>query len=588
MKSSVKALLLLILILAGTYGFWLWGFCRIEIDADEMAILVSKSGKPRPAGQLLANAGEQGILLDPLAEGRHFRNPYLFDVEIKPALTIPPKKVGVVTSKIGTELAAGEFLAQPGQKGIWRQVLGPGKYRLNPYAYQIDLVDAVNVPIGYVGVVTGLSGKPAPEGQFAGPDEKGIRKTVLQPGLYYLNPKELKIDILEVGLNQVSLLAGGGGAVITKTQMNTANEAMRDLQSNMFEQQAQNRNSYMQEKQGGRAPEEDKRKTASRSSWGGDTGYEGKPAAPAMRNGEAPVTDRNKLPDNALVFNQVVEFPSRDGFLISLDMTVEFELLPDNIASIYQNYGDLPQVVDKLLLPQILSISRLKGSAYRAKDFITGDGREKFQNDLTATLVDTLGDKLILIHNALIRHVNVPQQILDPIQQASLATEQDLTNKEKQNTAKKQAELNTENSMIEQRGQEVAQETIKMKAEIVADTDKKVAELQAKTSVAVAEIARQTALIRADITRSKGEAAAKVVEMVEGEKSLGYQLQTQAFGDPQAFAMFRFAETLNPAVKINIMHSGPGTLWTDLDKAMMGSMGGAKILQDAAQPKPQK
>ena len=80
-------------------------------------------------------------------------------------------------------------------------------------------------------------------------------------------------------------------------------------------------------------------------------------------------------------------------------------------------------------------------------------------------------------------------------------------------------------------------------------------------------------------------AGGTMVEMVAGEKSLGYQLQTQAFGDPQAFAMYRFAETLNPAVKINIMHSGPGTLWTDLDKAMMGSMGGAKILQDATQPK---
>ncbi|MFO1523431.1 MAG: SPFH domain-containing protein, partial [Kiritimatiellia bacterium] len=336
------------------------------------------------------------------------------------------------------------------------------------------------------------------------------------------------------------------------------------------------------------APQEDEKRKAPQKQWGSYDSDGRRPAAPNMRNGENVMADHNKLPDNALVFEQVVEFPSRDGFPISLDMTVEFELLPDNIASIYQNYGDLPQVVDKLLLPQILSISRLKGSAYRAKDFITGDGREKFQSDLTATLVETLGDKKLLIHNALIRHVNVPQQILDPIQQASLATEQDLTNKEKQNTAKKQAELNTETGMIEQRGQEVAQETIKMKAEIVADTEKQVAELQAQTSVAVAEIAKQTALIRADITRSKGEAAAKVIEMVEGEKSRGFQLQTEAFGDPQAYAMFRFAETLNPALKINIMHSGPGTLWTDLDKAMMGNMGGAKVLQDAAQPKPQK
>jgi hypothetical protein len=53
-------------------------------------------------------------------------------------------------------------------------------------------------------------------------------------------------------------------------------------------------------------------------------------------------------------------------------------------------------------------------------------------------LAATLGEKKIVVHNALIRHVVVPDQILDPIQQASIAIEQNLTNKERQNTAKKE------------------------------------------------------------------------------------------------------------------------------------------------------
>lgn len=130
-------------------------------------------------------------------------------------------------------------------------------------------------------------------------------------------------------------------------------------------------------------------------------------------------------------------------FEIGLDMSAEFEFLPEHIAWIYRSYGDLPAVADKIIMPQILSVSRLKGSAYRAKDFIVGEGREKFQNDLTDTLAKILAERRIIIHSALIRHVNVPLQILDPLQQASVAVEQDLTNKEKQNTARKQAELNT-------------------------------------------------------------------------------------------------------------------------------------------------
>jgi len=204
----------------------------------------------------------------------------------------------------------------------------------------------------------------------------------------------------------------------------------------------------------------------------------------------------------ALSLDQVVEFPSRDGFEISLDMTVEFELLPENIAAIYQSYGDLPAVVDNIIMPQILSVSRLKGSAYRAKDFIVGEGREQFQNDLKETLARTLGNKRIVIHNALIRHVNVPMEILDPIQQASIAAEQNLTNKEKQNTARKQAELNTEQGLIEQRREQVAQETEKLKAEVAADREKQVAEIGAEGQKQVAEIRKETAAVRADKVRT--------------------------------------------------------------------------------------
>ena len=281
----------------------------------------------------------------------------------------------------------------------------------------------------------------------------------------------------------------------------------------------------------------------------------------------------------AFILNQFVEFPSKDGFEISLDMTVEFELLPENIAWVYRNYGDLPAAVDKVIMPQILSISRLKGSAYGARDFIVGEGREKFQSDLTETLAKVLGEKKIVIHNALIRHVNVPMQILDPIQQASVAQEQDLTNQEKQNTAKKQAELNTQLSLIDQAGQEVSQETEKLRASIKADQSKEVAEIGGETLRQAAEIEKATASVRAEKTTTLGKAKAQVVRLVEGEKALGYQMKIKAFGDPTAYNLWTLATSLDDNIKVNILHSGSGTLWTDLQKAGMGDLGGAKLLQ---------
>ena len=579
--NTVKMGIGVVVSAALTWFIWQWGFCRFYVEPGYMAIVTAKSGEALPPGQILAQPGQKGMQEQPLGEGRHFLNPWLYEHQIMPVVTIPPGKVGVVTSKVGAELPPGEFLAEPGQKGIWRRTLGPGKHRFNPYGYQIDITDAISIPIGYVGVVTSLSGKQTTPDAFAGPGEKGVRQDILQPGLYYANPKALQVDLLEIGVNQVSLLGKTGGEVVTKAQMASQNVAMEGLQKRALAEQQEKRLDYLTQQ---RAQEPATESTKADSSSGYSSYRRNAPASKAAAP-EAAVPQAPPKPSpppdfsNLLSLNQFVEFPSRDGFEISLDMTVEFEFLPEHIAWIYQSYGDLPAVVDKIIMPQILSVSRLKGSAYRAKDFIVGEGREKFQNDLTETLARTIEEKRIVVHDALIRHVNVPMQILDPIQQASVAIEQDLTNKEKQNTARKQAELNTELGLVEQRRQQVAQETEKLKAEILADQQKQVAQLKAEAQRQAAEIEKQTAVVHADKTRKLGQAQATTVTLVEGEKAKGFELKAAAFGDPVAFTLWEFAHNLNPEVQVNILHAGPGTLWTDLEKANLGELGGAAVLK---------
>jgi hypothetical protein len=557
MRSVTRTAILLALVAAFMWLVWEWGFCRFYVKPDHMAIVTAKIGKPLDPGQILAKRGQQGVQEDVLGEGRHFLNPILYDHEIVPVTIVPLKKVGVVTSKVGVDLPQGEFLAESGQKGIGRRVLGPGKYRLNPVGYQIDVVDAVSIPIGYAGVVTSLSGKQAAEGQFAGAGEKGVWKDILQPGLYYINPREFRVDVLEIGVNQVSLLGKTGGQVITKGPIATQTQALNELQRNQLLQQQRKRQDYIS-------------KAA--------------PTQAAAQAGAGQGRHARAMSDDGSTFvlDQFVEFPSRDGFEISLDMTVEFELLPASISWIFRSYGDLPAVTDKVIMPQILSLSRLKGSAYGARDFIVGEGREKFQNDLTEALSKTLAERRIAVHSILIRHVNVPMQILDPIQQASVAVEQDLTNKEKQNTARRQAELNTELSLIEQKREQVVQETEKIKAEILADQEKTVAETHGETLKLVAKVEQDTASVRAEKTTTLGKAEADTVRLVEGEKAKGFQLKAQAFGDPMAYNLWTFANALSDKLNVSILHAGPGTLWTDLEKAALGDLGGARILQQKA------
>ena len=551
---------------------FIWGFCRIQVPAGHMAIVTAKTGRPLPPGEILAAPGEKGVRRDPLPEGRHFLNPVSHEWRVVPAVNIPVGKVGVVTSKVGKDLPPGEILsADSGGKGVWKDVLGPGIYRLNPEGYQVSVLDAVNIPVGYVGIVTSQTGKPVKPGAFAGPGEQGVMKDVLHPGLYYINPRAYQVDVLEIGMNQVSILGRSGSVVLTKGQIATAGTALDSLQQNTIQAQQAKREEYLEKnrERGFLTQQALNAAPAASSVWARSKRAAGGKSAPGAAYDEAAMPQK-ALPSAsvqesvAFGIERFVEFPSRDGFQILLDMTVEFELLPEHIASIYMLYGDLPAVVEKIILPQILSISRLKGSTYKARDFIDGEGRQLFQKEMTAELTRVLKEKLIVIHNAIIRHVEVPAQILKPIQEASLAKEQDLTNKSRQETTRKQAELNTETAMIEQLRKEVEQGTEKLVATIGAQTKNEVATVHADAALEVARINLEKAAVQSQITQVRGEAKVQAEFMVENEKALGDKMRAEVFKDPATLADLTFVDALNPGIGIRVIHAGEGTLWTDL------------------------
>ena len=569
----------------GVFAF-VWTCCRVYVGPGEMAIVTSKTGDELPPGAILAEPGQKGVQRIPLGEGRHFLNPVTHDWRIVAAITIPAGSVGVVTSKNGRELAPGEILAPDrDSKGVWKDVLGPGRYRLNPEGYDVKVMSAINIPIGYVGVVTSQTGKPAAAGSFAGPGEKGVMEKVLQPGLYYVNPRAYQVDVVEIGMNQVSIVGKSGTVVLTKAQSQSAN-GLDELQRMTLQKQVQKRAEYVTQNADLGIVDEDSarnfsnyaqstlgslsRAPVARKSVSGNRYLQTASAAreeAAMSAQQRAPASQSQLPANdsvAFGMNQFVQFPSSDGFAIMLDMTVEFELMPEKISKIFMLYGDLPAVVSKIIMPQILSISRMKGSDYKAREFIDGEGRQKFQEEMTAELVRVLGEKHILV-----RHVEVPEEILAPIQSAAVAKEQDLTNKTQQDTEKRRAELNTEVAKVDQLKREVEQETAKLVATVAAEMKKDVAEINAETKLKAAEIDLECAKIQAKITETRGSAEVKAKFLVENEEALGIKRRASAFKDPSLWADLVFADALNPAVNIRVIHSGEGTLWTDLKGASL-------------------
>ena len=573
-RKLIGALSVVVGILAAIVLGWVWCCCRFYVPAGHMAIVTAKTGDPLPPGAILAEDGQKGVRREPLAEGRHFLNPITHDWRIVPITRIPAGSVGLVTSKNGKELPSGEILAPDhDSKGVWKDVLGPGSYRLNPEGYTVDVLNAINIPIGYVGVVTSQTGKPAAAGLFAGPGEKGVLEKVLQPGLYYVNPRAYQVDVVEIGMNQVSIVGKSGTVVLTKAQSQSAN-GLGDLQRQTLAKQVQKRAEYVTNNADLGIVDEDSARNFSNFSLSSlaspatelqrGANAAAKAKAKVQMNGGVPAQSLPASDSVAFGMNQFVQFPSSDGFAIMLDMTVEFELMPENISKIFMLYGDLPAVVSKILMPQILSISRMKGSDYKARDFIDGEGRQKFQQEMTEELVRVMKEKSIVVRNAIVRHVEVPGEILEPIQSAAIAKEQDLTNVTAQETEKRRAELNTETAKVDQLRREVEQETAKLVATIAAETKKDVAGIAADAKLAVAKIDLDCAKIQAQIIETKGAADVQARFAVESEEARGKQRIAGAFKDRSLWADLKFAEALNPGLSIRVLHAGEGTLWTDL------------------------
>ena len=217
-SPAIAFILLLILFFLPV---WIWVFCRIEPGADEIAILIHKTGKDLAPNQILATSpGQKGIQLEVLPEGRYFRNPYSWSWRISKVTDIPAGRLGILTRLYGNDLPTGSIVATEGTKGIVAEVLRPGKYRINPFAFDVELFDAISIRPGHGGVVTSLVGddvftKDLPQESrnkfLVAKGMKGVLPEVLTPGTYYLNP--YMFNIAEVNLQSQRFEMGGADAI---------------------------------------------------------------------------------------------------------------------------------------------------------------------------------------------------------------------------------------------------------------------------------------------------------------------------------------------------------------------------------------
>ncbi len=506
---GVAGVLALVLLYVG----FEWTVNRIYVDEGESLMLRYKGplifgSRARAKTGHWAEEGQIGILAKLRGPGRHFYCPIWWERDIVPDVVINFSEVGVVTCKLGDNLPSGEFLVDGDIgntkfKGILRKVLHPGRYRINPYGYEVEKVQLqtfdsgstekkagwVEIPTGYVGVVTNLADNPLTGAKA------GIAENVLPPGIYPINGREQNIDIVEIGYRhstkQVEVEQDADGSVVVD------------------------------------------------------------------ENGEPKIADDDSG----------IQFPSSDGFSMHIDFTAIWGLMPEQAPHAIRTIGNVDAVEQKIVLPQIDSILRNNGSEYQAVQLLVGDDRELYQTASLEEFHEVLDDKQISLLYGLVRHVYIPEEVRKPIQTSFIADELTLTRTQEQETAKEEANLREAEAQVELASKTVEVETKKLVAAKEAEGDREAETTRAETIKMVAAIEKETAALEAEAETVRGEAENKGKQMIEEATADRFRLAVEAFGTPQAYNNWIFASGLPEDVNLQLLYAGQGTLWTDMDKA---------------------
>jgi len=187
---------LLAFYLVGKVLIWDWMITREYCRIGHSLMITRKTGDSAPLDSYAAEK-QQGVQEQMKGPGRHFLNPFTYSVAEIEDIVVSPGQICLIKNNIGKDLPAGRFIADAGEKGTLRNVLTPGTWRINPHGQSRQLVQATTIRPGYVGVQTLRERRKDPTTGKV--QEKGILAETLQPGLYYINPREIKVDIVEIG-----------------------------------------------------------------------------------------------------------------------------------------------------------------------------------------------------------------------------------------------------------------------------------------------------------------------------------------------------------------------------------------------------
>ena len=146
---------------------------QVKIYENMVGVVTALDGEPIPIGQIagkfveghnnfqdldafLGSGGNRGLQPQVMLAGSYYLNTWGVLVEQIPMTDVPIGYVGVVISYIGEdgEDMTGETfkhgnIVGKGQRGVWMEPLGPGKYAINKYTTKLESVPTTNLVLNW-------------------------------------------------------------------------------------------------------------------------------------------------------------------------------------------------------------------------------------------------------------------------------------------------------------------------------------------------------------------------------------------------------------------------------------------------------
>ncbi len=455
-----------------------------------------------------------------------------------------------------TKAQPGHF-AQKGEVGTLEEMKGPGRHFFCPIWWERERVPDIMVKPGEVAIVTSKLGDDLPPGEFLvdgdvyGPNRaqfKGTLRRVLGPGRYRINKYGFNCRIVSSEQKQVgdNVKYAGWVEVPTGYVGVVSNLATKGIDPEVLPPGIYAIN-----------PVERQIDIIGVGYW--ETSI-------ATKHRQGP--DGKDLLDTSgepeAIAGTGIGFPSNDGFNILLDFTAVWGVMPKDAPKVVEVFGNIQAAEQKVILPQSESISRINGSKMGANDLLVGETRQKFQNSVSESFQEVVKEKHLSLLYGLVRHIYIPKDIRQPLQEGYISDELKLTREVELATKTAEGALREAEKRVIQETEKVKVETAKLVAAEIAEGEKEVGEIEAQTKQQVAAIEKQIAEFDAKKTELLGRAEATSEQMKNEATSQKFELAVKAFGNAGAYNKWQFAEGLPQDIQLQLFYAGEGTLWTDL------------------------